>query len=573
MSLSRQVEVETKFAVADDLPVPHLECLPGVDHGADQPPQQLFATYFDTDDFVLTRAKITLRRRVGGTDSGWHVKLPAGDSRLELHAPLGDEPEKGQAVDPPAVIADALAGLLRGRQVFPIATVANERHVTVLYAENGESIAELCDDHVLSESLLPDGVTQQWREWEFELHPAAVSGNHDGTTLAAHAAQLLLAAGATVADSPSKLRQALGDSYTTHVAPAEQAADSHGEHGFDLGQSLRNDYAQMLRWDPAVRQDSDDAVHQMRVATRRLRSQLGCFSAVLETDKTKPVAKQLQQFARLLGAARDAEVVAALLEDAFAHSDSVAIDAELTKFVSDYLAQRYRDAHYRIVDFLRSDHYFTLLDDVHDLVAAPPFIAEFADCQDRQHDALQRELLSQLTASFATVRRTAALEQNLRAALPADHDSWEEAVHELRKAVKKFRYAVAAAPSVGTKTQKLLGSLKALQDMLGDFQDSVTVRALLADAAAEAHECLHNTFTLGVLSEQIRSNGESALSGLDDALHATDKAFNKVARKLQRKLAETPAKQVKATKKRSKAGKDTQPQDKKKRRKKKKKHN
>ena len=53
------------------------------------------ATYFDTEDLDLNRHKITLRRRVGGDDEGWHLKLPVRkDTRQELHAPL-DEGDTG----------------------------------------------------------------------------------------------------------------------------------------------------------------------------------------------------------------------------------------------------------------------------------------------------------------------------------------------------------------------------------------------------------------------------------------------------------------------------------------------
>ena len=50
----------------------------------------LSATYYDTADLRLLRSRMTLRRRRGGSDAGWHLKLPAGaDSRDEVRHPLG----------------------------------------------------------------------------------------------------------------------------------------------------------------------------------------------------------------------------------------------------------------------------------------------------------------------------------------------------------------------------------------------------------------------------------------------------------------------------------------------------
>ena len=64
--------------------------------------QLLDAVYYDTADLRLIRAGITLRRRTGGQDAGWHLKLPAGaDTRDEIRMPLdtaGGNPAAGGAV-------------------------------------------------------------------------------------------------------------------------------------------------------------------------------------------------------------------------------------------------------------------------------------------------------------------------------------------------------------------------------------------------------------------------------------------------------------------------------------------
>src|ERR1700683_2674882 len=89
---SSMTEIEHKYDVANDFAFPDLAGLsPGV-VAAPPETQQLAATYFDTDDLRLAGAHITLRRRTGGSDAGWHIKLPVNtDTRRELHFPLGAE--------------------------------------------------------------------------------------------------------------------------------------------------------------------------------------------------------------------------------------------------------------------------------------------------------------------------------------------------------------------------------------------------------------------------------------------------------------------------------------------------
>src|SRR6516225_11148263 len=90
--LTEHLEIESKFDVGIDFVIPDLG---GVADGSGvtEPEVRLLAAhYFDTADLRLAAAKVILRRRTGGPDAGWHLKLRAGaGSRRELQAPLGDE--------------------------------------------------------------------------------------------------------------------------------------------------------------------------------------------------------------------------------------------------------------------------------------------------------------------------------------------------------------------------------------------------------------------------------------------------------------------------------------------------
>src|SRR5258708_24685889 len=73
---TEHVETELKFEVGINFVLPDLaDVADGVAVTAPEV-HLLAASYFDTADLRLAKAGITLRRRTGGADSGWHPKLP-----------------------------------------------------------------------------------------------------------------------------------------------------------------------------------------------------------------------------------------------------------------------------------------------------------------------------------------------------------------------------------------------------------------------------------------------------------------------------------------------------------------
>jgi len=87
--MATTTEVERKYDVPVDFTVPDLGRLPAV-AAVDEPTEhRLDATYYDTTDLRLAANHVTLRRRSGGNDAGWHIKRPTEDGeRTEEHAPL-----------------------------------------------------------------------------------------------------------------------------------------------------------------------------------------------------------------------------------------------------------------------------------------------------------------------------------------------------------------------------------------------------------------------------------------------------------------------------------------------------
>jgi inorganic triphosphatase YgiF len=204
------LEIEQKFDVGEDFERPDFGALRDVLHEdirADAPIRhQLSATYFDTPDERLLASKITLRRRTGGTDEGWHLKLPEGqDARREVREPLSEGPaEAGGVPDPLAArVADVTGDL----PLAPIAVLDTERTVVTLTGEDGRVVAEIADDVVTARRVtgsteVTAGQPLRWREIEIEV-PVA------WPRLQAAAADLLRAAGARPSGQASKLARLL----------------------------------------------------------------------------------------------------------------------------------------------------------------------------------------------------------------------------------------------------------------------------------------------------------------------------------------------------------------------------
>src|SRR5215470_17247336 len=127
-----KIEVERKYSVGAEFVVPDLSGAPAVMSVTGPRTYHLTAIYFDTPGFRLATARITLRRRTGGTDAGWHLKLPAGAARREVHAPLDAGTD---AV--PEELADPVSGVTGGQPLRPVARLQTARTVRHLMDGGG----------------------------------------------------------------------------------------------------------------------------------------------------------------------------------------------------------------------------------------------------------------------------------------------------------------------------------------------------------------------------------------------------------------------------------------------------
>lgn len=193
------IEREIKFELELDRPVPRLDGIGPVARQADPVRSVLEATYFDTHDHRLLGAGITLRRRTGGADAGWHLKLPhASGHREELAEPLG---HTGDAL--PQTLADRVREHGRGADLVPVVRIRTTRYSYDLLDADDNLVATLLDDHVTSEGGGDRPGPDSWRELEVELAEAS------GDELLETFSGALRHFGARPARWPSKLSRAL----------------------------------------------------------------------------------------------------------------------------------------------------------------------------------------------------------------------------------------------------------------------------------------------------------------------------------------------------------------------------
>jgi CHAD domain-containing protein len=486
---SRHTEVERKFDVVESTVLPSFEGLSAVARVEQSPSQHLEAVYFDTSGHDLAAHRVTLRRRTGGTDAGWHLKLPAGpDTRTEVRTPLDDG--VGGAV--PDGLKDVVLAIVRDRPLGPVARISTDRTVDLLYGPEGSPIAEFSDDNVIASA--GEGDQQQWREWELEL----VEGASASPELLDRLANRLLDAGAEPAGHGSKLARVLAGADDDETPKKTQADPIH--------RAVAEQVDQLVEWDRAVRADTFDSVHQMRVTTRKIRSLLQASEGAFGISSDAWVLDELRQLASVLGVARDAEVLAERYERALDDLPDDLIRGPIRKRLVDGAKRRYRSGLRRSLIAMRSERYFRLLDALDGLVAAEPTQPAGGD----------DEVTVTIDSAYKRVRKAAK-----RAAGAVDEDR-DEALHRIRKGAKRLRYTAAA-----TGADKVSDRAKTIQSLLGDHQDSVVSRTHLSQQADAAHEAGEDTFTYGLLYAQEDDLARTSRQQLDSALKKLDKSVRK----------------------------------------------
>ncbi|MGO9078517.1 MAG: CHAD domain-containing protein [Streptosporangiaceae bacterium] len=474
-------ETEHTYEAPPGTPLPSFDGLPGVAALSEPVEQTLAAEYFDTADLRLIASGITLRRRRGGTDAGWHLKLPAGPAtRTEVRLPLG---RSGRRV--PGELAALVRVYARGRPLAPVALITTTRQLRVLADAEGSSLAEVASDDVSAQTMGEAAVISRWHELEVEL----TGGDPE---LLAAADDVLRRSGWQLAVQQKKLERALDGQLPARpepVLPPGREAGTTAEQAVLAYAGAQ--VAALTTLDPQVRRDVPDAVHQMRVAVRRLRGTLRVFRMVLSGPDTQALRAELKWLGTVLGGARDAEVLAARLEASVGRLPAELILGPVAARLRIVRAPAEAQARAALLKALDSPRYFALLDQLDQLLAEPPL-----------GPAAMKPAAGVLAAAVGRARRR--VRRRLHRAWHAPDGPRRDALlHEARKAAKDTRYAAeAAAPVLGRKSARLARQMKKLQTVLGDQHDTVVARETVRDLGVQAHLAGENAFSLGLLYGQ-----------------------------------------------------------------------
>jgi len=461
--VTEQREREDKFDVDLGFVVPELSDLVPDGGRVEVATYRLENTYYDTPDHDLQRMRLTLRKRVGGPDAGWHLKIPAGRARTEIHSQ-----SRGRSV--PKALSDPLLGVRRGRDLSPVATITTTRDVLRLLDGAGSMVAEVADDQVESATLGAESTLQSWREVEVELGPA---GDEE---VLRQIGDRLVEWGARPSAFVSKLKRALGDSVGSEpdlqtLAGVLQAYVSaqcleivNGDLGLRLGRPV---------------------VHPTRVAVRRLRSTIRVFASAFDAEQAAALEEDLVWLAGLLGHVRDREVLSARLLDQVAQLPVEFVLGPVAAHIESTLREEQKRFTKPVTEALRGERYLALLETLNRWREAPPF----TEVPEQPADAVK-----------AYVKKA---ERKLYRRLGQAHGD-PDALHRARKAGKRFRYASELSePVLGKKAAKSVQQGKKLQALLGEHQDSmVSADFLRSQGAAAGTSAEQNGFTYGILLAQ-----------------------------------------------------------------------
>ncbi|MFB2581710.1 CHAD domain-containing protein [Herbiconiux sp. P15] len=561
MAHTTQIEIERKYAVDAGLELP-LEALGALAAEARQHEAvQLEAVYYDTADGALARERIALRRREGGHDEGWHVKLPATEGREERQWPLDVGAEPGDAaagpVEVPAVVRDAVAGHVGEAALTPLARLSTSRRILELVDAAGAVVVEIADDSVTGTDARA-GTVRVWREWEAELGPAAPDTPEKRAALLDEVEAVLLDAGASPSPSVSKLAQALGRTgLGAPGTPFDSARSAAGESGASgepvvepvggaLGAGIRELVDRIERLDPAVRTDEPDAVHELRVVVRRLKTVLA-----VHRDRVPEVAAglglELQRVARALGEVRDLEVRVA--EATTALDEVVALrgvdDPAARRRLVDETVAEHAKALEQLRSVLEEPAWSELRDDLAALIGRRPGErsesgratgiktlrrseekAERRSARKVERKAARKALqkaakravqrsVSRKDAVQATPRVTSVEVPPSEAALAM------ESLHRSRKAARRLRYVAEFETTTGVlRAERTADLAEELQDALGDHRDASVFAEFVLLTAARAEAAGESGFTYGVLYQRSLDRALEALDRAAEARHA-----------------------------------------------------
>lgn len=453
--------------------------------------EKLTTVYYDTDDLRLTRWGCSLRHRRG---HGWTLKLPTSPSNGVLARV--EHTFEGSGSKPPAEALDLVSAFLRGRPVHPVAKLKTLRKSVKLHGASGEEVAEVVDDDV---RVVSDGhVADRFRQVEVELLNGAPTATLEQLK------QSLQDAGAGPVEETPKNVRALGSAalelpelHCERPIPQSPAAEV-------VRYSLAASVERLLRYDAPLRIGMDpESVHQARVATRRLRSDLRTFLPLLVNEWACGLREKIKWLGDELGAVRDADVLVGRLRKRAMKLSSE--DARAGESVIDRFAKECNEKRAHLTRMLREKRYLDLLEELVEAAKEPRLEPQAFDPAVDVLPSLVEEPWKRLRKSVKVL----------------GDDPSDDELHQARIKAKQCRYAAEAIEPIGGKpVARFARRVEKLQTVLGELHDAVVAEQRLREIKGDRDE----VFAAGELAAM-------EAHAADEARSSWRKAWKKASKK------------------------------------------
>jgi CHAD domain-containing protein len=465
------LEREDKWEVDEHFVLPHLHDLTGGGN-VHRSTVHLESAYYDTSDHDLQSHGIVLRRRDGDDDTGWQLKVPAAEGRIEIRTSLADAP--------PPELTEMLTGLRLGKELVNVATIRTVRTRYRIHEPERENMsAEVADDEVHASV---DHTMLAWREIEVEY-------GADAKPLARRLAKRLGKAGARRSRYPSKL---------AHVLPATETRKLRNAALSGLTEYIGDQLDAIFDGDMALRR-GQDPIHDTRVAIRRLRSTIRVFGKLLARSEAEHLNDELKWFAGLLGEVRDRQVQRRRFSEVLEQWPPERVLGPVAARINTDLHSEQLRARKAVADAMDSARYLDLL------VTLQRWRSQIAVSTTPTAEKLDKRALR---AERKADRRLAAAVESGQGAM----------LHRARKAAKRARYAAELRTPLDSSAKRTAKHYKRIQRVLGDHQDSVVAADVLRRLALIAGTTEgENGFTFGLLyarEEQIAEDARKKARGL-----------------------------------------------------------
>lgn len=514
-----EVERKYEFLGAEELPVMiDWSVLEGL--SAENPVEEhLEATYFDTNDQDLSRNLVALRRRIGGYDQGWHIKFDdRAGARHEMSFPLLTRAEKM-----PVQVSAFVRSVTLGDELHEIVSITTDRIRTVLKDSQGVSVAEICEDTVVSHDFSTQ-IDRRWKEWEVELLQA---GEVEPLEIFSACETLLFAAGVEPSCSPAKIARALGKDrefearHGNGTASENRQKDQSSQgkrrkHGSSLGkkkapqdslefisQVLHMLTSNLMLWELKLRAGTPDTVHGMRIGTRQIQSVL-LFAlrpyarSEQKATEIEALMLSLKKLMKRLSYARDIDILADFLGSVEVHNDVVT--ATSREELEEFLAQDDEDAAQDVLRLLDSSEYFDLRVALVNLVKEIDQFIKVPLNTENYTNKISRRIRKYLSAYLKGESGT------LWEMDPSDFaysQNYDNALFEIRRDAQAARYCLESFELAGLKLstdqKKLCNGAQELHEEISVLSDENVIVQWLKSASDRAQSRKKDRLTIGYL--------------------------------------------------------------------------